>query len=665
MQRPYLFRENHTCNEVAAKGIKIKTVRWTSHYSVAAFFVVLLAVLYMVSLRNYLLAHTLIELYAVIISFTIFYLAWNSRKYSDNNYLLLLGIAYLFVGGLDLLHTISYRGMGVFTGSDANLPTQLWIAARYVESISVLIAPAFIVRRLRAGFAFTGYVVVTLVLLLSIFYWKIFPDCYVAGSGLTSFKVISEYIISALLIVGGWRLYLNRVNMDRSVFKLLIAAIILTIASEMAFTLYTDVYGLTNFIGHAFKLVSFYLLYRAIIVSGLQNPYSLLFKNMQDSKIALQKSQQRLKHIFDSASDAIVVTDKAGKIIDFNKSAGTLIGHCGRKGLMGKSVGSLFSVERRKEAMKALRKIAGGKKGGYTTTHLIRADGSEFDAELRAGILTGAAGEAVGLVIIVSDITERLMLEEARRDMERKTHIENRLATVGRLAAGMAHEINNPLTSVIGHAQLLLQQGIPGHIGEDVQAINEGAQRVANIVGKLQVFAREQNDGRMRVDVNDLLEHTLDLLDYRLKARGIAVTTDLAAARPAVFAAKAELQQAFLNILLNAEQAMFADHKRGNLHISTEVVGDEVRSSFQDSGPGIAPDDIEHIFDPFFTTRSVGQGTGLGLSISREIVLELGGEISVQSELGRGTTLHVKLPLAVIPGDDEGYRTQDASRSSS
>jgi signal transduction histidine kinase len=257
--------------------------------------VLVLSGLYLTSLYSYLLFHSLSEIFSIVVACGIFMVAWNSRQFLDNNYLLFMGIAYLFVGGLDLLHTLAYKGMGVFQGYEANLPTQLWIAARYVESFSFVIAPLVLDRKLRSSFVLMGYFLVVVILLASIFYWRIFPDCFVEGIGLTPFKKWSEYIICLLLISSVALLVRKQQEFDTVVLKLLVASIFLTIAAELAFTFYISVYGISNLFGHFCKIVSFYLIYLAIIQTGLTKPYDLLFRNLKQSEEALRGKEAAMR----------------------------------------------------------------------------------------------------------------------------------------------------------------------------------------------------------------------------------------------------------------------------------------------------------------------------------------------------------------------------------
>ncbi|MBT6150365.1 MAG: HD domain-containing protein [Chloroflexi bacterium] len=250
---------------------------------------------YLTSLYNYLLFHNIAELSSIVIAVGVFILAWNTRHLLDSHYLLVLGISFLFTGSLDLVHTMAYKGMNIFPGYDANLPTQLWIAARYLQSISFLIAPIFLRRKLKINLTFIGYSGVFFFILVSTLYWENFPVCFVQGVGLTSFKVISEYIISLILVGSIVLLYLNRDEFDTDILRLLVLSIVMGIGTELAFTFYIDVYGLSNLVGHFFKILSFYLIYQAIIQTGIKNPFDLLFRNLKKSEEALRKSHSELE----------------------------------------------------------------------------------------------------------------------------------------------------------------------------------------------------------------------------------------------------------------------------------------------------------------------------------------------------------------------------------
>jgi PAS domain S-box-containing protein len=250
--------------------------------------VFLLFGLYLSSLYSYLLFHSFAEIFSIVISCSIFILVWNSRRFIDDSFLFFIGTAYLFIAGLDLIHTLAYRGMGVFRGYGTNLPTQLWVAARYLQSLSFVVAPLLVGRKVRLRVIFLGYSFLSCLLLGSILYWKIFPDCYLEGIGLTAFKRISEYVICILLCASTLLLFRKRHEFDAVVFRLVTASIIITIGSELTFTLYVHDYGFLNLIGHYLKIISSFLIYKAIVETGLRKPYTLLFRKLKQSEEALQ-----------------------------------------------------------------------------------------------------------------------------------------------------------------------------------------------------------------------------------------------------------------------------------------------------------------------------------------------------------------------------------------
>jgi hypothetical protein len=249
--------------------------------------------LYFTSYYNYLLFHSLAEMFSIIVACGIFMIVWNSRAFIDNNYLLFIGVSYLFIGGLDLVHVFAYKGMDIFKGYGADLPTQFWIAARYTESVSLLIAPFFLNRKFNIYFLFAVYSPIAI--LMTAIFVGVFPDCFVEGSGLTPFKIASEYMICIILVGAIFLLYQQRSNFDKNIFTLLALSIIATIIAELFFTFYISVYGISNLVGHYFKIISFILIYKAIIQTGLVKPYSLLFRNLKQSEEKLREEQTRLK----------------------------------------------------------------------------------------------------------------------------------------------------------------------------------------------------------------------------------------------------------------------------------------------------------------------------------------------------------------------------------
>lgn len=246
--------------------------------------------------NNYLFYHIIVELFSIIISFVLFSLTWNARKFLNNNYLLFVGIAGCFIGTLDLLHTLTYKGMNIIQ-SPLYFANQFWIATRFFESIVLLTGFIYLSKRfkVRVRAVLFVYAVVTLGIILSILYFQNFPTCYIEGVGQTRFKIISEYIIIAILLAAFIILINNRKYFDKETYVLLSASIILTISSEFCFTLYFSNYDFINKVGHIFKVLSFYMIYKANIQNGFTRPFETFFRDLKISQEKLTESNLELE----------------------------------------------------------------------------------------------------------------------------------------------------------------------------------------------------------------------------------------------------------------------------------------------------------------------------------------------------------------------------------
>lgn len=262
----------------------------------------------------------------------------------------------------------------------------------------------------------------------------------------------------------------------------------------------------------------------------------------------------------------------------------------------------------------------------------------------------------VKLTYILRDISPEVHAREKEKAMQRELTLTSRLAAIGELAAGIAHEINNPLTSVIGFAQLLGKMDIPEGMKEPVEVIQDGACRTAGIVQKLLTFARQNKPGKEMVNINSLLQSTLDLRAYELRVHNIKVNQALDPALPATMANPGQLQQVFLNIIVNAQHAITAVEKPGEISVQTEYTNGVIRVAITDNGTGIAPDTMQKLFDPFFTTKTDSGGTGLGLSISYGIIQEHLGKILVESQPGEFARFIIELPVVQSPATDNPER---------
>ena len=255
----------------------------------------------------------------------------------------------------------------------------------------------------------------------------------------------------------------------------------------------------------------------------------------------------------------------------------------------------------------------------------------------------GDEGRPLGWLEIYSDIT-------AQRQIQSKLLQSEKMAALGQLVSGIAHELNNPLTSIMGYAQLILGRRAPESTSAEVKMIFEEAERARRIVKNLLFFARQTQPERTRADVNEIVERTVALRGYELKIENIAVRCELAPELPATLADPHQLQQVVLNLLVNAEQAILQSRGHGRIQVRTrKTSGSRVVIEVSDDGPGVPPEIASRIFDPFFTTKPSGIGTGLGLSIVYGIVEQHGGEVAFENVRGGGAKFTIELPLVAAP----------------
>ena len=311
--------------------------------------ILLIFIICMISLTAfypYVLFHSIAELFSITIAGGIFIVGWNSQKYAKNTFFIIIGISYLFIAFLDLIHTLGYTGMNIFPEYGSNLPSSLWIVARYLQALSILLALIFRNKSINQNLLIIGYFSITIIFTFLIFL-GFFPICYIEPNiGLTPFKIISEYIIILIFSISIIYFYKYREEFEKRLYKNLVFSIGITIISELSFTLYTGVYDFPNLLGHIFKIVAFYLIYRSIIVSGIEDPLNVLFrrlklseenlriktKDLEKMNIFLQEAGLRYRTTFEQSPDGIMIIDPIRlKAIEFNDVMCDLLGYSRKK----------------------------------------------------------------------------------------------------------------------------------------------------------------------------------------------------------------------------------------------------------------------------------------------------------------------------------------------
>ena len=363
--------------------------------------------------------------------------------------------------------------------------------------------------------------------------------------------------------------------------------------------------------------------------------------------IERKSSEKLLEDIFHASTIGMYIT-REGNFILTNRQFQKITGYRADKLQGSSSLGIVFADDRDAVRNYAIEMLKGQRTAAYEFRYITRSGEIRWALESVASVLYKRERVLLGSFM---DINEKKKLDS-------QMLIAGKLASIGELAAGIAHEINNPLTVVTGYAQLLLEnKNIPESMANDLQKIYDESQRVVKIIQNLMRFARRNNPGKDSVDVNEVIGRALELQHYELVKSNITLTTHLASGLPLLMADFNQLQQAFLCIMTNAQQALLETKGKRKITITTSAEKGFIRVSIADNGPGIAAENMTRIFDPFFTTREVGSGSGLGLSACHGIVGEHDGKIYVESTLGKGAAFTVELPSA---GDAAAARRKKA-----
>jgi two-component system NtrC family sensor kinase len=356
---------------------------------------------------------------------------------------------------------------------------------------------------------------------------------------------------------------------------------------------------------------------------------------LKNFQAELQRERDFSGKILNNTQSLILVADTAG-LISYGNRRWHDMGY-EQKQLLGRPLEDLVAPARRTILTEALSATLAGRQVDNLELQILRGDGRIGHFSVNLSPMRDEQSHVISLVVVMTDVTDAASLQSKLMHAEK-------MAAVGQLVSGVAHEVNNPLTAILGFADLLMENPeLPESARKDMRVILQEAQRTKQIVQNLLSFARQMPPQRKALQLNPILRRTVQLRSYDFQSHGVEVIEHLDQGLPNVIGDSHQLQQVFLNILNNAYDAVGETGRPARIEITTAQKGNSVEILFRDNGPGISHPD--RIFDPFFTTKEVGKGTGLGLSICYGIVHEHGGEILCQNNTGGpGATFVVRLP---------------------
>ncbi|MEJ2672577.1 MAG: MASE3 domain-containing protein [Deltaproteobacteria bacterium] len=615
------------------------------------FWALLLLGLFLTSRFSYLLFHSLAGFFSVVIATGVFAI----------NYLLCVGIAYLFVGALDLLYTLTYRGMGVFPGFGKHLPTQLWFASRTLESLSLFLAPQFIGRRLRPYVVFAGYLLAFTAIILVIFFWPQFPaPLLTAGPVWAAFKQTGDYVNSVILAGALVMLWRWRQEFDPGVLRLLLAAVALALASEVTLTFIAAMSAQAGLAGHLLKIASLYLIYRALIVAELIKPYHRLFHNLRLSEAVVQQEKDFADRLMEMAQVMVLVLDAKGRILRLNHRCEAITGY------------TLAEVKDRPfwEVFPAPEEVAGVQEaffdliaGDFSQSwqiewvtrngrrRLIAWSNTAFPRE------NGAVEYVIGTGIDISEqreVEKRLqqlngkLEQQIRKEPEPHPPLPVTDRELDRLNIEIFNDFRVPVRWIRGYCRALEEHSAPrldtkGR--EYLRKMQEVIRQMGELVEALLQQARltQAEMHRQRIDLSDQAR----LIAAELQRTAPDRQADFIIEPGLSAAGDPTLLRSVLQNLLGNSWKCTKDLPRARIEFGALPTNNCHQSFFvRDNRSDLGPNYVHLLFRSFqrlHTARDFS-GSDLKLATVRSIILRHGGRIWAEGELGRGVTFFVTLP---------------------
>ena len=617
-------------------------------------------IFYFISTKNYIFFHSAIETIITMISFSLMLISLGTLKISENGYFTFLGITLGFIGVIDWFHIFTYKGISIFS-NNSNIPTQLWVLGRYFECFIMFISFRYIKRKVHVKKLILINTILLIVSLSSIIVFNVFPTCYVEGIGLTTFKRMSEYLAS----IGFFIVILNYIKSKDEVILnnryYLIGSMIFRIFSSLAFSLYADVYGISNFLGHIFRFISFYFIFKILFENIITKTYSILFHNINKKAIELEEANKRLieanakieegnvryKKFIDFIPDGIIVL-REERITSVNNRFCDMIGIEEEGAVINRSIYSI--IDRTYHALLNSRLNTKDKNKLLNSVEyeIVWRDKKVFVEMCSLHVEDEEGGY---LISAIRDITDRKRAEEAHAlllEKQKSEQIKNDFL------ANISHEFKTPINVIYSALQLQKESYYNSNMDSIIKCnkiIKQNCLRLIRLINNLIDLTKIETGffkPNMKVEniINIVEDVSLSIVDY-VESKDMNLIFDTEIEELYVNCDVDLIERIMLNLLSNAVKY---GKEQGSIQVSIYQRSDNsVGISVKDDGVGIPQNMYHRIFQRFEKVdKSLSrnaEGSGIGLSLVKSLVEMQGGTINFNSKINEGTEFLIVFPI--------------------
>ena len=615
-------------------------------------------VLYYVGRDDHLFFHSLAEFITITIAAAIFMIFWNSRHLIKNNYLLFVAIAFVFVAGLDLVHLMTYGGMDVFhipPEDSLIISTQLWFVARYLQAVSLLIAPFFVKKRLDYKLMILMCGIITIVVLILAFYGQNLSFLYRVGQDAMVYKSMLEYIVLVLFVISGIFLYVRRRYLDQEIYKYLILMIVLSVFSELCFALSKNAYDIFIIIGHIFKVLAFYMVYVAVIVVGLRRSSNMLFRELKLSEEKLKRQSQQLQiekdeqeTLLSSIGEGIVAVDN-NEVVMYVNDAFLRIVDRKEAWLKGRPLKQLVELYDENDNFvkfedRPLSISMRTKQSVYRENYyILRSNGEKIYLKIASSAIV-SHGEFVGAIAVWEDVTEHHRIERSKSEF----------------ISFAAHQLKTPLSTISISLEMLMMGNVGKIDNEAKQQIRDILKDTKSMTHIIKTFLDISRIEMGIYTISPKPENILEVLDVvieevlpQLYLKILKLEKKYSKNIPMVNVDSRIIEIVMENLLTNAIKY---SPEKSIITISVILGEKDIIVEVSDMGKGVSKAEAKKVFKKLFRGNNTqeNQGTGLGLYIAKTMIEQAGGKIWLSSpsllykktDQNPGSTFFFSIPLS-------------------